>query len=75
MADTEFDAVVRSEFATIGVQVSDRKLGQCIVITDLRTGKSLMLDPLELESLAWSRHSDLEPLVNPATSRWSGTGA
>ena len=46
--------------------------GKCIFLydQDIKTGASIYLDPLELESLAWMRHADLAPLLNPALGRW-----
>ncbi len=66
--------IVRNEFAAVAISL--RPSGQSrsrLLITDLRTGQGVELDALELESLAWARHQDLSPLLDPSQSRWPGT--
>lgn len=66
--------VVRNEFAVVAVAVHETGNGRSrLLIEDLRTRQTVELDALELESLAWSRHQDLDPLLDPSRSRWNGT--
>ncbi|MBD2843789.1 hypothetical protein IDH44_01180 [Paenibacillus sp. IB182496] len=62
--------VLRSEFGYVRVERDTAGGGDRLKITDLRTGKSSSLDPLELECLAWSRHEDLRDLLDPSLTRW-----
>ncbi|OAP27727.1 MULTISPECIES: hypothetical protein [Amycolatopsis] len=67
--------LVRNEFAVVGVTVRESGGGRSrLRIEDLRTRQAVELDALELESLAWARHDDLSPLLDPSRSRWAGTG-
>lgn len=61
--------VVENEFARIGVEVCRVGNGQRLKITDIKTGASFLLDPLELEGLAWAAAGDLERFVNPSRMR------
>lgn len=61
---------LRSEFAHVRVEVDTTANGPRLMIQDIKTGATTYLDPLELETLAWMRHADLAPLLNPALSRW-----
>lgn len=64
--------VVRSEFAIVGITVRESEAGRArLRIEDLRTQQTVELDPLELESLAWARHQDLSPLLDPSRTRWT----
>ena len=55
--------VLRSEFATVRVTPDDRANGPRLHIEDLRSGRSIRLDPLELEWIAWSTHDDVVRLL------------
>lgn len=55
--------VLRSEFARVAVRLDDRGNGPRLRVTDLTSGAEIHLDPLELASLARSRHEQLEPLI------------
>jgi hypothetical protein len=55
-----------SEFAVVEIERDDRGNGPRLLIRDARSGKSIYLDPLELWALAWARHEDLLPLMDPA---------
>ncbi|WP_326837492.1 hypothetical protein VSH64_21820 [Amycolatopsis rhabdoformis] len=67
--------VVRNEFAVVGVTLRRSGGGRSrLRVEDLRTRQAVELDALELESLAWARHDDLSPLLDPSRSRWVGTG-
>lgn len=61
---------LRSEFAEVRVELDTSANGPRLKIEDIRTGMVNYLDPLELETLAWSRHEDLAPLLDPSYSRW-----
>lgn len=65
---------LRNEFASISVEMDQGANGPRLKICDLRTGQVNHLDPLELESLAWSSHADLTILLDPSFRRWSGSG-
>ncbi|MGW5644316.1 hypothetical protein ACWEV3_17650 [Saccharopolyspora sp. NPDC003752] len=65
--------VVRNEFAIVGISVRQQDSGRPrLRIEDLRTRQTVELDALELESLAWARHHDLRPLLDPSRTRWAG---
>lgn len=66
------DLVIRSEFAYVKVRVDLLNDTPRLRIEDVRTGKVGFLDALELESLAWCKHEDLEVILNPSRQRWSG---
>jgi hypothetical protein len=56
---------LRSEFASVEVDRDDRGNGTRLKIRDLRSGRCVFLDPLELAALAWSRHEELLPFLDP----------
>ena len=62
---------LRNEFAAVSVEQDHSGNGPRLKIRDAHTGKTIFLDPLELESLAWTRHADLAILVDPSLGRWS----
>jgi hypothetical protein len=63
--------VVRNEFAAVAVSLRDPGPGRPrLFIEDLRTHQTVELDALELETLAWARHEDLAPLLDPSHTRW-----
>ena len=55
-----------SEFAAVEIERDDLGNGPRLRIRDLRTGRSMSLDPLELLALAWARHEELAPLLDPS---------
>jgi hypothetical protein len=59
--------VLRNEFATVRVTPDDRANGPRLRIEDLQTGRSICLDPLELEWIAWSTHDDVVRLLPDGT--------
>lgn len=65
---------IRNEFAYVSVELDPESNGQRLKICDLRSGQVGYLDPLELESLVWSRHEDLATILNPSYRRWPGSG-
>ena len=56
---------LESEFGHVQVEKDDSGNGVRLMIKDLKTGQTIFLDPLELEGLAWARHGDLAPLLDP----------
>lgn len=58
--------VLTSEFAAVEVERDDSGNGPRLKIRDLRSGNCVYLDPLELAALAWLRHEDLLPFLDPA---------
>lgn len=65
--------ILRSEFACVSVTVYDPGGRPRLRLEDLRTNRTIQLDPLELETLAWSSHDDLAPLLDPSHRRWRGS--
>jgi hypothetical protein len=57
---------LNSEFAAVEVDRDDSGNGPRLMIRDLRTGQAVYLDPLELAALAWTRHEELLPFLDPA---------
>ena len=55
-----------SEFAVVEIERDDRRNGPRLMIRDARSGQCIYLDPLELAALAWARHEDLLPLIDPS---------
>jgi hypothetical protein len=55
-----------SEFASVEIALDDRGNGPRLMIRDARNGRSVFLDPLELAALAWVRHEELLPFLDPA---------
>ncbi len=66
--------VIKNEFAAVNVEVDEQANGHRLKVEDLETGKTIFLDPLELENLAWVPHRALEPLMDPSAYRWKGDG-
>jgi hypothetical protein len=54
-----------SEFASVEIERDDQGNGPRLKILDLRSGRCVFLDPLELAALAWSRHEELLPFLDP----------
>jgi hypothetical protein len=54
-----------SEFAAVEIDRDDRGNGPRLKIRDLRSGQCVFLDPLELASLAWTRHDELVSFLDP----------
>jgi hypothetical protein len=55
-----------SEFAVVEIERDDSGNGPRLLIRDARNGQCIYLDPLELAALAWARHEDLLPLMDPS---------
>jgi hypothetical protein len=64
-----------NEFASVAVMVDERANGPRLLITDLRNGRRVYLDPLELASLTWLTHDDLGPFLDPSRTGWRWDGA
>jgi hypothetical protein len=62
------DRILRlaSEFAAVEVGRDDGGNGPRLMIRDTQSGRCVFLDPLELAALAWARHEDLLPFLDPA---------
>ena len=54
-----------SEFASVEIERDDNGNGPRLKICDRRSGRCVFLDPLELAALAWSRHEELIPFLDP----------
>jgi hypothetical protein len=63
--------VIRNEFAFVRVRLRDPGGRPRLRVEDVRTGQTIELDAIELESLAWAQHRDLAPLLDPSLTRWS----
>ena len=72
MNDDAQPIVLASEFATIAISRDDSGNGPRLLIRDMRTGRVMLLDPLELAALTWVRHEELAPFLDP--SRFTGPG-
>jgi hypothetical protein len=55
-----------SEFASVEVARDDGANGPRLMIRDARNGRCVFLDPLELAALAWIRHEELAPFLDPS---------
>lgn len=63
--------VLRNEFACVSVQLVGPPGAHRLRVADLRTRQWIDLDAIELESLAWAQHVDLDPHLNPSATRWT----
>ena len=61
-----------SEFAKVQVERDDSGNGPRLMIRDVTTGRTVFLDPLELETLAWLEHGELSMFMDPSYKRWRG---
>ena len=61
---------LRNEFAAVEVRIDRMGLRPRLHLTDLSTGKVVMLDALELESLVQCIPAQRDAMVDPA-GRWS----
>ena len=58
--------LLTSEFAAVEIERDDNGNGPRLLIRDLRSGRSVRLDPLELAALASARHDELVPFLDPS---------
>ena len=56
---------LHNEFASVRVRVDRSANGERLEVLDVRSGHAILLDPLELERLAWARHDQLAGVVAP----------
>lgn len=70
--DAPASMVLHNEFATVTLSVDMNANGPRLKIVDQRSGEVGFLDPLELECLVWARGNQLEALLDPGATRWSG---
>jgi hypothetical protein len=64
--DEPVTIVLQNEFATVRLVIDGLANGPRLLIIDPASGRHIALDPLELQSLAWSRHEHLEEFMRPA---------
>lgn len=57
---------LNNEFATVEIERDDSGNGPRLKIRDARSGRAVMLDPLELSALAAIRHDELAPFLDPS---------
>jgi hypothetical protein len=57
---------LENEFASVWVAIDRSANGARLCITDAATGQTLLLDPLQVEALAWARLEDLRFLMAPS---------
>jgi hypothetical protein len=55
-----------SEFASVEIELNVEGNGPRLLVRDARSGRRILLDPLELTALAWTRHEELRPFLDPA---------
>ncbi len=64
--------VAESEFAKVSVWVDVTANGPRLAVRDVKTGAVAYFDALELESLVYTDHDQLAPLLDPGATRWPG---
>lgn len=75
LEDDSEQIIIRNEFASVSIKFRDTGGRPRLLIEDLRTRQRVELDAIELESLAWARHQDLWPLLDPSLTRWANRDA
>ena len=59
-----------NEFAWVRIGKDDGVAnGPRLMLRDMRTGRTMYLDPLELEAISWMGHQELLSLLAPAFTR------
>jgi hypothetical protein len=58
--------ILKNEFATVEVERDDNANGPRLMVRDMRSGRRIYLDPLELAALVWTRHGELLPFLDPS---------
>ncbi len=61
---------LENEFGKVVVALDLSANGPRLRIEDLRNGRSIHLDPLELASLTWLTHDRLGPFLDPSQTGW-----
>ena len=56
---------LENEYAAVEVEVDNQANGPRLKIVDMSTSKTIYLDPLELQSLAWATHKDMFIFARP----------
>ena len=56
---------LRNEFAAVEIDRDDHGNGPRLLIRDARSGRCVLLDPLELAALTSVRHEELLPFLDP----------
>ena len=64
--------LIRNEFATVALEPDPSADRTLVRITDVRTGRQVSLDPLELEALTRLTRDDLSVLVDPSFGGLTG---
>ena len=59
-----------SEFGDVTVGVDEDANGPRLRVEDLKNGRVIYLDPLELASLTWLTHDRLGPFLDPSQTGW-----
>lgn len=59
-----------SEFAAVRLEVDHTGNGERLCLTDLRSGKSVFLDSVQLEALVWVPHGEIVRLTDPGHAAW-----
>jgi 2-(1,2-epoxy-1,2-dihydrophenyl)acetyl-CoA isomerase len=62
---------VAGEYAAVSAALDEAGAGPRLRLTDLRGGRTRWLDPLALEALVWAPPDLIEPLLDPARTRWA----
>lgn len=57
---------IRNEFAMVQVRVDRSSHDPLLMIRDMHSGTTILLDPLELEALTRVSHEELKPLLDPS---------
>jgi hypothetical protein len=64
------DIELANEFAWVRLEKEDGAAnGPRLMLRDMRTGRTMYLDPLELEAISWMGHQELLSLLAPAFTR------
>lgn len=63
------EITIENEFASVLLRVEAVGNGARLVIVDVKTGYSLVLDPLQVESSIWAGEERLDAFVDPVM-RW-----
>lgn len=61
---------LENEFGSVTVALDLSANGPRLRIEDLRNGRTIHLDPLELASLTWLTHERLGPFLDPSQTGW-----
>lgn len=64
MSDKELEFPVGNEFASVVIRKVFTRNGERLEIFAPKLGKSIQLDPLELESLTWQTHETFSQFLS-----------